>query len=149
MCCFSVRGRHGADSRSEKEMSGEGRPSLCLPEHSNHRAFILSTYKASQTLRFLETPGPSKAHSRGSDYTTYASGCRCWVGQSCPALCDRMECSPPGSSVHGISQARILEWAAISYSRGIFPTQGSNPCLLHWQVDSLPLSHQGSPCFSE
>ena len=29
--------------------------------------------------------------------------------------------------------------------QGIFPTQGSNPCLLHWQVDSLPLSHQGSP----
>ena len=30
--------------------------------------------------------------------------------------------------------------------QGIFPTQGLNPCLLHWQVDSLPLSHQGSPC---
>ena len=35
------------------------------------------------------------------------------------------------SSVHGIFQARILEWVAISYSRGIFPTQGVNPCLLH------------------
>ena len=38
-----------------------------------------------------------------------------------------------------------MEWAVISFSRGIFPTQGPNPCLLHWQVDSLPLSHQGSP----
>ena len=37
-----------------------------------------------------------------------------------------MDCSLPGSSVHGISQARILEWAAISFSRGIFPTQGLN-----------------------
>ena len=40
-----------------------------------------------------------------------------------------MNCSPPGSSVHGISQARILEWVAISFSRGIFLTQGLNPCL--------------------
>ena len=56
-----------------------------------------------------------------------------------------MECSPPGSSVHGISQARILEWVAISFSRGIFPTQGSNTHLLQWWADSLPLSHQGSP----
>ena len=40
------------------------------------------------------------------------------VAQSCPTLCDPMGCSPPGSSVHGISQARILEWVAISFSRG-------------------------------
>ena len=54
-----------------------------------------------------------------------------------------MDCSPPGSSVHGISQARILEWAAISSSRGISLTQGLNRRLLHplhWQADSLPLS---------
>ena len=40
------------------------------------------------------------------------------VAQSCPTLCDPVDCSPPGSSVHGILQARILEWVAISYSRG-------------------------------
>ena len=40
--------------------------------------------------------------------------------QACPTLCDPMDCSPPGSSVHGISQARILEWIAICSSRGIF-----------------------------
>ena len=40
------------------------------------------------------------------------------VAQSCPTLWDPMDCSPPGSSVHGISQARILEWVAISFSRG-------------------------------
>ena len=40
--------------------------------------------------------------------------------QSCQTLCASMDCSPPGSSVHGISQARILEWAAISFSRGSF-----------------------------
>ena len=38
--------------------------------------------------------------------------------QSCPTLCDLVDCSPPGSSVHGILQARILEWVAISSSRG-------------------------------
>ena len=40
------------------------------------------------------------------------------VAQSCPTLCDPMDCSPPGSSVHGILQARTLEWVAISFSRG-------------------------------
>ena len=40
--------------------------------------------------------------------------------QSCPTLCGPMNCSPPGSSVHGIFLARILEWIAISFSRGIY-----------------------------
>ena len=40
------------------------------------------------------------------------------VTQSCPTLCDCMNCSPPGSSVHGILQARILEWVNIPFSRG-------------------------------
>ena len=40
------------------------------------------------------------------------------VTQSCPTLCDSVDCSLPGSSVHGIFQARILEWIAISFSRG-------------------------------
>ena len=42
----------------------------------------------------------------------------CSVAQSCPILCNPMHCSPPGSSVRGISQARVLEWVAISFSRG-------------------------------
>ena len=40
------------------------------------------------------------------------------AAQSCPALCDPMDCNLPGSSVHGIFQARILEWVTISFSRG-------------------------------
>jgi len=40
------------------------------------------------------------------------------VAQSCPTLCDSMDYNPPGSSVHGIFQARILGWVAISFSRG-------------------------------
>ena len=43
------------------------------------------------------------------------------VTQSCLTLFDPMDCSPPGSSIHGIFQARILEWVAVSFSRGSFP----------------------------
>ena len=106
------------------------------------------------------------------------------VAPSCPFLCNSMDCSPPGFSIHGILQARILEWVAITFSRGsawlndwtqvscvadwfftvwatreapilewvamsslqgIFPTQGSNPDLLHCRRILYFLSHQGSP----
>ena len=40
------------------------------------------------------------------------------VAQSYPTLCDPMDGTPPGSSIHGILQAKILEWVAISFSRG-------------------------------
>ena len=57
------------------------------------------------------------------------------VAQSCPTLCHPVDCSLQGSSVHGILQARILEWVAISFSRGSSQPrdriQGSNPGLLH------------------
>ena len=61
----------------------------------------------------------------------------CWklvvlvlVVQSCPTFCNPMERSPPGSSVHGILQARILEWAAMPFSRGS-----------SWPRDWTPVSH--------
>ena len=69
--------------------------------------------------------------------------------QLCPTLCDPMDCSPPGSSVHRILQARILEWVARPSSRGIFPTQGLNPHLSMspaLQEGSLPLAPPGKPC---
>ena len=50
------------------------------------------------------------------------------------SFCEPIDWSPPGSSVHGTSQARTLEWVAPSCSRGIFLTQGLDLCLLHWQV---------------
>ena len=42
--------------------------------------------------------------------------CMCSVAQLCPTICDPIDCSPPGSFVHGNFQARILEWVAISFS---------------------------------
>ena len=68
-----------------------------------------------------------------------------------PTLCDPMDCSLPGSFIVGIFLARILGWVTISFSRGIFQTQGLNPSLLyllHWQRDSLPLCHLGTPWLS-
>ena len=53
--------------------------------------------------------------------------------------CDPVDYSPPGSSVHGTFQARMLEQIAISCSRGL------NSSLLDWQVGSLSLNHQGNP----
>ena len=50
--------------------------------------------------------------------TSVSSICVCLVTQSCLTLCDPLDCSPPGSSVHGIFQAKMLEWVAISCSRG-------------------------------
>ena len=67
--------------------------------------------------------------------------------KSCQTLCDPMDCSLPGSSVHGIFQATILEWIVIS-SRGVFPNQGSNlllSSLLHWLAGSPPLEPPRKP----
>ena len=68
------------------------------------------------------------------------------VAQSCLTLCNPVDCSSPGSSVHGISQARILERAAISYPRESSQSRDGTH-LLYRQVDSLPLSHLGSPTY--
>ena len=76
---------------------------------------------------------PLRADSRGRD-AKVSSYC-CSDAKSCSILCDPVDYSLPGSSVHGILQARILEWVAIS-SPGDIPDS---------QADSLPLSHQGSP----
>ena len=50
-------------------------------------------------------------------------GCECARARSCPALWDPMGCSPPGSSGHGILQARVLEWVAVPASKGSAPPQ--------------------------
>ena len=60
------------------------------------------------------------------------------------SLCDPMDCSPPGSSAHGILQARILEWVGIP-SPGDLPDTGMEPGSPAMRADSLPLSYQGFP----
>ena len=67
---------------------------------------------------------PLLSHQRVHFSTIFLESTGYWyfsiseVTQSCPTLGNSMDCSPPGSSVHGILQARILEWVAISFSRG-------------------------------
>ena len=70
--------------------------------------------------------------------------CCCLVTQSRLTLCNPMDYSPQGSSVHGISQARVLEWVAIS-SPGDLPNPWIEPIPPVLQAYSLPLSHQESP----
>ena len=60
--------------------------------------------------------------------------------QSCLTLCDPMDCSPPGSSVHGILQARMLEWAAIPCSR-VWKFLSKNNITLDWQSVLAPVTH--------
>ena len=74
-----------------------------------------------------------------------AAGLKVLVAQSCLTVCDPRDCSPPGSSVRGILQARIPEWVVIPLLQGIFPTQGLNPGLLRCRQMLYRLSYKGSP----
>ena len=68
--------------------------------------------------------------------------------QLCLSLCDPMDCSPPGSSVHEDSPGKNTGVGFRVLLQRIFLTQGLNPrllCLLHWQADSLPLAPAGKP----
>ena len=67
------------------------------------------------------------------------------VAQLCLTLCHPMDYSKPDSSVHGILQARILEWVAIPFARGSSRPRGSNPGLLHGRQILYCLSQQISP----
>ena len=71
--------------------------------------------------------------------------CVCLVAQSWLTLCNPIDCSPPGSSVHGILQARTLEWVAFPFSRGLSDPR-IKPKSPELQADFLPLEpHQRSP----
>ena len=73
--------------------------------------------------------------------------CACMLSlQSSLTLCDCTDCSPPGSSVHGILQATILEWVAMAFSRRSSRPRdqiGVSFIYMHWQVGSLPLVPPG------
>ena len=95
---------------------------------------------AVHTLRFT-MPGKA-AYSRRKSFLYPWQNLACMRArslQSCPRLCNPLDCNPPGSSVHGILQARIREWAAMPSSRD------RTPGLLHWQAGSLPLVPPGKP----
>ena len=68
----------------------------------------------------------------------------CFIATLCPTLYHPVDCSLPGSSVHGISPGKNTGVGCLFFLQGIFPAQGSH-LHLHWHTDSLPLSHLGSP----
>ena len=78
--------------------------------------------------------------TRGIGKLFFSSNMQVKVSQLCPTLRELMD-----YTVHGILQVRILEWVAFPFSRGIFPTQGLNPGLLHCRRILYQLSHKGSP----
>ena len=110
-----------------------------------------AAYQAPPSMRFPRqeywsgVPLPSPWYTLENDKNSVPLlSLRCWclVTKSCLTLCDPMDCSPPGSSVHGISQARTLTGVGCHFLlQGIFLTQGPvSPAL---EAASLPLSHQG------
>ena len=96
---------------------------------SHYLAFILGTQAIALAISIC-------MHVVGECVLNHYSCVRLFV-----ALC--MDCSPPGSSVHGILQARTLKWIAMPSSRRIFWTQLGLLHLLHWQMGSLPLVPPG------
>ena len=113
---LSDRGRVFGTRFIQKKNS---RITLCLSLSSS----CIPVYSASlpSPLSSLSSPSPLSSPSSPSSVSTWSLVYSrvflcCSVIQSCLTLCDPMNCSPPGSSVHGISQARILEWVAISFS---------------------------------
>ena len=114
---------------------------------------LVSTVQQSESATCAHAPTGALTHTHTHTHTrthTYICCCCYLVAKSYLTLCHPMNCSQPGSSVHGISQARILEWVCPSLLQGIFPTQGSNPGLLHCRQILYHLSCQGSPsgfCF--
>ena len=69
----------------------------------------------------------------------------CLVAHLCPTLCDPMDCSPPGSSVHGDSPGKNTGVGCHALLQGDLPNPGIEPRFPTLQEDSLPLSHQGNP----
>ena len=92
-------------------------PILIIKHHLwNSFSFSLLIYNTASVMHLLN-------HAKAAPFTAFlvcftVYCCCCLVAKLCPTLWDPMDCSPPGSSVHGISQARILECIAISFSRG-------------------------------
>ena len=88
-------------------------------------------------LFFPVLPSPS--------YLSVCCAMLCLLAQSCPTLCDPVDCSSPGSSVHGDSPGKNTGVGCHAFLQGIVPSQGSNPDRPHCRWILYRLSHQGSP----
>ena len=113
------------------------------------QGWFIRTNVHSSARAGAEWQRPSQCMSADGDglFKCVICPCVCVLSESCPTLCDPVDCSPPGSSVHGTFPARVLQWGAVSF-RGSSQPRDLTPCLLHWQVGFLPLCHLGSPLYA-
>ena len=132
----------GPGTSGGRSRAAEGRPrhraptppgGSRAPAPSPSRAAL--PVKARRPARLRPPPGSQEGGRRSARGEDGAAD----EGQGARGLCDPLVCSPAGSPVHGIFQTSHF------LLQGIFPTQRSNPYLLHWQVDSLPLTPPGKP----
>ena len=134
-CCFSLApvdetGNAHCSAMASFAPGGDGdkAPSTQTPDKQ-----LMAPWP--QLTAWLRSVSPAKyrtwrqIHDRMTLYWLYLTLLLLFT-QSCPTPCDPLDYSPPGSSVHGISQARVIEWVAIYFSRGIFLTQASYACLV-------------------
>ena len=89
------------------------------------------------------------SRSRIGRPTSVSINVLCLVAQLCPTLCDPMDCSSPGSSVHGDSPGKNIGVGCHALLQGIFLTKGWKPGLLNCRWILYQLSHQGSPVFNK
>ena len=130
---------------------GNGNPlqCSCLEDPRNGGAWWAAVYGVAQSRAWLKWLSSSMLLMKAKEWSSpwcYVS--LCWVAQSCLTLCDPINCSLPGFSVHGILQARILEWVATSFSRGSSqPWDGTRTScfscisrwiLCHWAIWEAP-----------
>ena len=114
-------------------MNGKPLQYSCLKNHMDRRARVATIH------------GVAKSRTQLSDWTelNQRNGCMHAKSlQSCPTLCNPMDCSPPGSSVHGLLQARILEWVAMPFSKDLL-NPGIEPRSPALQADSFQSEASG------
>ena len=110
------------------------------------RGFVTCASFTAVTSQAKYLPGLRLRWSNGGDHSLLKV--KVSEAQSCPTLCDPMDCSPPGFSVHETSSGKNIGVGCHALLQGIFLTQGYSPCLLsllHWQAHSLPLVPPGKP----
>ena len=107
--------------------------------------WLSKTQRHKYQSRNTEFSGISNNHSCSVNIILHIHAVLCLVTQLCLALCDPMDYSPPGSTVHGDSPGKNTGMGCHALLQGIFPTQESNPDLPHCRQIFYCLSHQGSP----
>ena len=93
---------------------------LSLGFFENEYSSFLRSWSAAEALESISTwysQGEDGLEMKREPILSEECARVCLVTQSCPTLCNPVDCSPPGSSVHGVSQTRVLEWIVISFSR--------------------------------